>query len=253
MTTRLFIDQDLAPGATVGLDAPRAHYLRTVLRLKPGAVVALFNGRDGEFAARIDGIGKGWASLEVGACARPQDDPAERGPWLLFAPIKRARLDFLVQKATELGAAVLWPVWTKHTMVERVRTERLAANAIEAAEQCGRLSVPEVRETIELGRVVDGWAKAPETAGRAIYVCAERGDAVPMAELAARGPHDAALLTGPEGGFSASELDALCDLPFVTPIGLGPRLLRAETAALAALAGFQALCGDGKERPPDRG
>jgi 16S rRNA (uracil1498-N3)-methyltransferase len=250
--TRLFVEADLAAGAAVGLDHARAHFLRSVLRLKRGATLAVFNGRDGEWLARLDAIGKGWASLIIGDRLREQ----EAGPdlWLAFAPIKRARLDFLVEKAVELGVSALCPVLTRHCVVQRVNLERLAANAREAAEQCERLSVPEVREPRRLCDLVDDWP-----AERRLLVCAESGPAEPIAEVLAAAARDPAagqagwaIATGPEGGFARSELDGLRKLPFVTPVGLGPRVLRADTAALVALACWQAFRGDGAERPPFR-
>ncbi|WP_245659602.1 16S rRNA (uracil(1498)-N(3))-methyltransferase [Limimonas halophila] len=250
--TRLHVTEPLAAGGVVGLDHQGAHYLRSVLRLNRGDHVALFNGADGEWLARIEGLGKGWASLAVVELRRPQ--APEPDVWLVFAPIKRARLDFMVEKATELGVSVLQPVWTQHTDVTRVNTERLAANAREAAEQCERLTVPAVREPERLTDLLDGW---PAT--RRALLCAETGAAQPVADalsgLAAEGAGDApwAVMTGPEGGFHAGELDALRRLPFVTPVGLGPRVLRTDTAALAALACWQAWLGDGRQRPPDRG
>ena len=245
--TRLHVEDDLAEGRSVGLDHARAHFLRSVLRLGAGAPVALFNGRDGEWSARIDALGKGWASLSVETRRRAQWS----GPdiWMLFAPIKRARLDFLVEKATELGASRLLPVTTRHTAVSRVNRERLVANTREAAEQCERLDVPEVAEARPLFHVLGDWP--PE---RRLLVCAEAGPSRPIdavLKAAAEGPQGPwALLTGPEGGFSQSELDALRKLPFVTPVGLGPRILRADTAALAALACWQAVLGDGQDSPP---
>ena len=245
--TRLHVDDELAEGRELGLDHARAHYLRTVLRLQRGARVAVFNARDGEWSARIDALARGLCSIEVG--------PRLRGPapepdlWLVFAPIKRARIDFVAEKATELGCSLLQPVFTRHTAVSRVNTERLAANAREAAEQCGRLSVPEVRAPLELGTLLADWP-----AERRLLVCAESGAARPIAEALAAGTADGAdgwaVMTGPEGGLAQSELDALSDLPFVTPVGLGPRLLRADTAAVAALACWQAVLGDGGQRPP---
>ncbi len=250
--TRLYLDEELAEGRTLGVDHARAHYLRSVLRLSRGAEVALFNGRDGEWLARLDGLGKGWASITVLHQMRAQD--ATPDLWLVFAPIKRARIDFLAEKATELGVARLQPVMTRHTAVGRVNTERLAANAREAAEQCGRLGVPEVRAPCELFALLAEWP-----AERRLLLCAEAGPARPIAEVLAEHAGEAgthpppfAVLTGPEGGFAQSELDGLLDLPFVTPVGLGPRILRADTAALAALACWQALLGDGRERPPAR-
>jgi 16S rRNA (uracil1498-N3)-methyltransferase len=253
IATRLYVDDPLGAERTLGLDHGRAHFLRSVLRLSRGAHLALFNGRDGEWLARIDGLGKGWASLVVESRRRPQD----RAPdlWLLFAPIKRARIDFLVEKATELGVSVLQPVLTRHTDVARVNTGRLAANAREAAEQCVRLSVPEVREPSELFACLAHWP-----AGRRLLVCAESGAARPLDQVlrqaeageTAKAEASWAVLTGPEGGFARSELDALGKLAFVTLVGLGPRVLRADTAALAALACWQAVLGDGAERPPPR-
>lgn len=243
IATRLFVDQDLASGATLGLDHARAHFLRSVLRLSRGATLALFNGRDGEWQARLDGLGKGWASVVVEEPRRPQDVDADL--WLVFAPIKRARIDFLAEKATELGVAVLQPMFTQFTAVNRVNVERLAANAREAAEQCERLSVPEVRPPVGLFDLLADWPTE-----RRILLCAERADVAPIGEAlgtAAQGPW--AVMVGPEGGFARSELDALFQLDFVTPVGLGPRVLRTDTAALAALACWQALLGDTGRRP----
>jgi 16S rRNA (uracil1498-N3)-methyltransferase len=242
--TRLHVADDLDAGREVGLDHSRAHFLRSVLRLSRGAPIAVFNARDGEWLARIDGLGKGWCSLAI---ERQRREPApEPDVWTVFAPIKRARIDFLAEKATELGCAVLQPVLTQRTAVSRVNVERLAANALEAAEQCGRLSVPEVRDPVPLGTLISAWP-----AGRRLLLCAEAGSATPIAEaLAAADAGPWAVMTGPEGGFAQSELDALVELPFVTPVGLGPRLLRADTAALAALACWQAVLGDGCLRPP---
>ena len=250
--TRLWIEEDLSAGATLGLDHARAHFLRSVLRLERGAVLALFNGRDGEWRARIEGLGKGWCSLVVEDRLREQTI----GPdlWLAFAPIKRARLDFLVEKATELGCGLLQPVMTRHTAVGRVNLDRLKANAREAAEQCERLDLPEVREVTDFGKLLDTWP-----AERRLLVCAESGEAEPLAEVlpalrdeAPSAGNPWAILTGPEGGFARSELDALNDLPFAIKVGLGPRVLRADTAAVAALACWQAILGDGAARPPHR-
>jgi 16S rRNA (uracil1498-N3)-methyltransferase len=248
LATRLYLDEDLGEGRTLGLDHARAHFLRSVLRLSRGAELALFNGRDGEWLARLDGLGKGWASLVVERRLRAQDTVPDL--WLVFAPIKRARLDFLVEKATELGVARLQPVMTQYTAVARVNTERLAANAREAAEQCERLSLPEVGTPKRLFDILADWP-----AERRLLLCAESGAARPIAEVLSdqaaesAAPRPAAVMTGPEGGYAPAELDALRKLPFVTLIGLGPRVLRADTAALAALACWQAVLGDGRHRP----
>ncbi len=247
--TRLYVEESLQAGVTLGLDHARAHFLRSVLRLKRGARIAVFNGRDGEWAARLDALGKGWASLVVGDRRRAQ----EPGPdlWLVFVPIKRARLDFLVEKAVELGVSRLQPAMTRHTAVSRVNQERLAANAREAAEQCERLSVPEVGEARPLFDIMGDWPTE-----RRLLVCSERGAAEPLSVVlqTAAGCAQApwAILVGPEGGFARSELDGLLKLPFVTPVGLGPRILRADTAAIFALACWQAFLGDGATRPAMR-
>jgi 16S rRNA (uracil1498-N3)-methyltransferase len=241
---RLFVEHPLAPGAAVGLSAEQAHYLRSVMRLGPGVPLLLFNGRDGEWRARLDGLGKGWASCSVEAATRPQ--VREPDIWLVFAPLKRARIDFVAQKATELGVSALWPIFTRHTSVGRVNDERLRANAIEAAEQCERLTVPDIFEPASLEEALASW---PE--GRRIFLCDERGGGAPIAEAlgtAGQSPGSmaapAAAMIGPEGGFSTEELDRLRNNPIVTPVGLGPRVLRADTAALAVLACWQALVGD---------
>lgn len=242
---RLFVEQALAAGAPVGLSPEQAHYLRSVMRLGPGAALLLFNGRDGEWRARLEGLGKGWASSAVETRVRPQ--APEPDLWLVFAPIKRARIDFVAQKATELGVSALWPVFTKHTAVGRVNAERLRANGIEAAEQCGRLTVPRVIEPATLEDAIASWP-----AERQILLCDERGGGRPIA--AALASHAAttspwAVMVGPEGGFSTDELDRLRKLPIVSAVGLGPRVLRADTAALAALACWQALVGDWRGAP----
>jgi 16S rRNA (uracil1498-N3)-methyltransferase len=248
-TARLFVDADLCAGREVRLADERVHYLRDVLRLAPGAAVDLFNGQDGEWRAALAAVGKKQATLTVDRQLRPQ----AAGPdlWLVFAPIKRARIDSVVEKATELGVSALLPVVTQHVAVERVNTKRLRAIAVEAAEQCERLSVPEVREPVTLGKLSAAWP-----AERRLLLCAEAGEARPIAEaLQSYVNEDAApwaILIGPEGGFARSELDALVKLPFVMPVGLGPRILRADTAALAALACWQAILGDGQQRPPHR-
>ena len=244
--TRLYVPTSLAV-PSLGLDAARAHYLRHVLRLERGARIALFNARDGEYAARIDGFGKGWCTVSLEG--RRREPNVEPDLWLVFAPIKRARLDFIAEKATELGVSALWPVLTQHTIVTRVNRERLVATAVEAAEQSERLSVPEVFEPTNLADALGRWP-----AGRRLIFCDESGGGGPIADVLAkedlRQPH--AILTGPEGGFARDELDGLRKLPFSTAVGLGPRVLRADTAALAALAVFQALAHDRLGSPPPR-
>jgi 16S rRNA (uracil1498-N3)-methyltransferase len=237
---RLHLIAGLAAGCEIELEPARAHYLRSVLRLGPGAAVAVFNAEDGEWLCRIAGIGKNGARLTAERQLRSPEPGGEPDLWLLFAPIKRARLDWLVEKATELGVAALLPVWTARTQVERVNLDRLRAHAVEAAEQSERLSVPDLRAPERLDRLLATWPGA-----RRLVVCDESGAGEPISDAAARlPPGPMALLVGPEGGFDETELDAFGKLSFVTRVGLGPRVLRAETATLAAVAVFQAIAGD---------
>ena len=189
------------------------------------------------------GHGRDRTALLVERPLRPAE--AEPDLWLLFAPIKRARLDWLVEKATELGVSALMPVWTRQTQSERLNLDRLRAHAVAAAEQCERLSVPELRTPQPLDAVFAEWP-----AERRLLVCDETGAGEPVGEAAARlGAGPAALLTGPEGGFAETELDCLGKLSFVTRVGLGPRVLRADTAAVAGLSVFQAIAGDWRRQP----
>jgi 16S rRNA (uracil1498-N3)-methyltransferase len=236
--TRLHSDAALAAGATVALDDKQAHYLKNVLRLAPGGRIALFNARDGEWWGEIERLGKAGGAARIGE--RRRAPKAEPDLWLAFAPVKRARIDYLVEKATELGASALLPVYTERTMVERVNLDRLKANAREAAEQTERLSLPEIRAPQALRALIAAWP-----AGRSLLLCDESGTAPPILEaLARRKPGPWAVMIGPEGGFTDMELDLLRNLPFVCAVGLGPRVLRADTAALAALALIQAVLGD---------
>jgi 16S rRNA (uracil1498-N3)-methyltransferase len=239
---RLFVDLPLAAGGTVPLAPPQAHYLKDVLRLKPGERVLAFNGRDGEWQGRLDPAGKRSLSLAIEAQTRPQTG----GPDLdyLFAPLKRARLDYMVQKAVEMGVARLVPVMTRHTQAERVNVERMRANAIEAAEQCGVLRLPEIAPPAALADALA--ALAPE---RLLVFCDEDAPiADPVAALVAA-PAAAALavLVGPEGGFAAEEREILLARPNTVRLALGPRILRADTAAVAALALVQAVLGDWRD------
>ena len=247
MIPRLYIDAPLGSGASIALDKARTHYLKHVLRREAGASLQLFNGRDGEWEARVVSFGRDEANVELTRQSRPQT--ASPDLWLLFAPLKRERIDILAEKATELGCRAIWPIFTRHTVVARVNVDRLAAHAMEAAEQTERLDLPEILAPRKLGEVLDSWSPS-----RRLIVCAEFGRAQPIAEALHSMPREGgyAVLTGPEGGFERSELDALGKLPFVTPVGLGPRVLRADTAALAALACWQAILGDGRGRPPER-
>ncbi|MBI3506319.1 MAG: 16S rRNA (uracil(1498)-N(3))-methyltransferase [Proteobacteria bacterium] len=240
---RLHAPADLS-AAGVRLEGGPAHYLRNVLRLPAGSLVALFNARDGEHAAEIAEYGKHSVDLAMrGQRRKPGPEP---DLWLVFAPIKRAHLDFVAEKATELGVSALWPVITRHTNVERVNADRLLATAIEASEQSERLSVPEIRNCVPLAKAIADWPK-----GRGIVLCDEGGGGEAIARVLAREDLTKpwAILTGPEGGFAAEELEMLRKHPEVRSVGLGPRVLRADTAAIAALAVFQSLAPGADFKP----
>jgi len=245
---RLFVEADLAAGGEVLLEEAQVHYLRNVMRRPDGAPLLLFNGRDGEWRGTLSFRGKKAAVAELGE--RTREQALEPDVWLCFAPVKRARIDYIAEKATELGVSVLQPVVTRHTAVERVNVGRLQANAIEAAEQTERLTVPEVRESVDLGKLLDRW---PD--GRRLMMCDETGGGPPIGEALSALDEAAraapwAIVIGPEGGFAENELQALRRIKDVTSVGLGPRILRADTAALAALACWQALVGDWRRPTP---
>ena len=236
---RLFLDQPLtAAGARLSLSADQAHYLLTVLRLQEGAELAVLNGQDGEWRAVLRPQSKRAAVLELLSQTRlPQPEP---DLWLLFAPIKRTRQDWVIEKATELGVSALLPVWTDRTVASRVKDDRMVAIATEAAEQCERLSLPILHPPQDLATVLSHWDPA-----RRLIVLDESGGGTPIATALATLPAGPlAVLVGPEGGFTKTELDGLRRLAFAVPVGLGPRILRADTAAVAALACVQAWCGD---------
>jgi 16S rRNA (uracil1498-N3)-methyltransferase len=239
---RLFVEAALAEGAAIELSQDQAHYLKNVMRLGEGDAVALFNGANGEFRARLQTFTRRAASVIVEQQSRaPMTEP---DLWLVFAPIKRTRIDYLVEKATELGASRLVPVITRHTNVERLNLDRLRAHAIEAAEQSERLTVPIIAEPRALDVLLAEW-----DASRRIMLCDESMTAPPAAQaLAGQDAVSWAVLVGPEGGFAETELDALRKLPFVSPVSLGPRILRADTAAVAGLAVLQALRGEAARR-----
>jgi 16S rRNA (uracil1498-N3)-methyltransferase len=231
---RLFVRGELADGASVNLDAAQANYLGNVMRLSEGGQVLLFDGVSGEWLARIAESGKKRMTLLVDR--RTREAEAVPDAWLAFAPVKRTETDWLVEKATELGAARLLPVITQRTIVDRVKLERLEAIAIEAAEQCGRTRLPEIAEPVKL----DALLKSRDAA-RTLYFADENGG---EAVASAFRPGPALLLTGPEGGFTDEERAAIRAASGSIAISLGPRILRAETAALAALATYMALAGD---------
>lgn len=241
-TRRLFVEAPLAAEALISLPAPQAHYLRNVLRLSDGAELLVFNGRDGEWRAALAPATRKQTVLDVRMQVRPQEAAADL--YYLFAPLKHARLDYMVQKAVEMGAGVLRPVLTQRTQGERLNIERMRANVIEAAEQCGVLAVPEVVAPVKLAALLADWP-----AERMLVFCDEGADVHdPVAALSALPrPTALAILIGPEGGFDESERAALRSLPQVVRVSLGPRILRADTAAVAALALVQAVWGDWRD------
>lgn len=233
---RLHVDHPVGEGQTVPLTRAQAHYLFGVMRLGPGARVLVFNQTSGEWLAEIAEAGRRGGSL---ACLeRTKERRAPADVWLLFAPIKKERTDFIVEKATELGAAVIQPVRTEFTQSERVRLDRLRAHAVEATEQCGGTVVPEVRDLVPLDRVLADWP-----AGRRLMFCDE-GLVGAKRGLDGAVPGPWAVLIGPEGGFSATERARLAAQPLATAVSLGPRILRADTAAVAALTLWQVQLGD---------
>jgi 16S rRNA (uracil1498-N3)-methyltransferase len=236
---RLYVTDNLAADTAITLGEDQAHYLAHVLRLKAGGPLRLFNGRDGEWRGAVSLIKKRAVEVAIREQLRPQHP--EPDVWLCCAPIKRAHFDFMVMKATELGVSVLQPVLTDRTQAREVNTERCRAIAIEAAEQSERLSVPAIHPPVTLERLIANWP-----AGRLPLLCAEYGEAAPAGVVLpplAASTH-IAVITGPEGGFAPAEMRHLRQIPKSVPIRLGPRILRADTAALAAIACWQALCGD---------
>jgi|SRR5947209_5451615 len=243
-TPRLYVDAALDVGESVALDASQANYLGNVLRLKTGDSVQVFNGRDGEWRATVASMGRRRLALDLCACTRRQTRALDLH--YLFAPLKHARLDYMAQKAVEMGASRLQPVITRHGQVARVNLERMRANAIEAAEQCGILTLPEIKAPRPLEQLI-----AERDPARLLVFCDEDAEVKdPIAALsAARAaeqtrPVPVAVLVGPEGGFAADERAMLIDLPNAVRLALGPRILRADTAAVAALALVEAVLGD---------
>jgi 16S rRNA (uracil1498-N3)-methyltransferase len=237
---RLFIDSSLSEGERLALGPGQLNYLVNVLRLGVGARVLVFNGRDGEFATSLAAMSRKSATLVVGARLRAQEIPADVD--YLFAPLKHARLDYMAQKAVEMGARRLRPIMTRRTQTSRVNIERLRANAIEAAEQCGVIWLPEIEAETTLDKALANWR--PD---RLLIFCDEEAPvADPIAALSGAGERGRALalLIGPEGGFDETERAAILGLPHVLRLSLGPRILRADTAAVAALALIQARLGD---------
>ena len=241
---RLFVTAGLGTGETIRLDGKQSHYLATVLRMREGSQLLVFNGRDGEWQARVtEAARRGSVTLSVVERTRPQ--PAASDLVFAFAPIKAGRLDYLVQKAVEMGAGAIQPVITEHTQLRTVGVPRLQANVNEAAEQCGVLSLPPVREPVSLASFLAGW----DPDRRLIHCDEHAATDDPLPILQAVRERRLGLLIGPEGGFSEEERQRLSGLGFVTAIPLGPRILRADTAAVAALALIQATIGDWRSRP----
>ncbi len=240
---RLHVQGELSPGAEVTLAKEQAHYLFNVMRMTEGDALLLFNGRDGEWRAEVTEAARKGGALTCTARTRPQTRPQDLH--LLFAPVKKARTDFIVEKACELGCAAVRPVFTRLTNAERLRADRLQAHMVEAAEQCGFLSIPELAEPERLDRALDGWDRS-----RRILFCDERRDAPPASEALAPFADDPgpwAVLIGPEGGFSDDEAERLRSAPHAVRVSLGPRVLRADTAAVAALTLWQSVLGDWKK------
>ncbi len=221
---RLFVEAPLSAGTEIGVSEGQSHYLSKVMRLAQGDTLRVFNGQDGEFQARISHLGKKAVSLEVQDATRPQK--GEPDCWLCFALLKRQKTDLVVEKATELGVSVIQPVITARTRGDHVNLDRLRAIAIEAAEQCERLEVPEIRPPIKLPHLIAAWPDRP------LFVADERRTA-PLLRFSAA---PSALLIGPEGGFTGEEVEGIGAHPLVTRVSLGARILRAETAAIAGLA-----------------
>lgn len=233
---RLFVDHRLGEGQSVPLSKEQAHYLFGVMRLSEGAVLSLINGRDGEWDAEVATVGKKGGILLCSAQTRPMQMPPD--VWLLFAPIRKERTAFIVEKAVEMGVARICPVQTDFTQsANRVRQDKLQTHSIEAAEQCGGTFIPPVDDLVKLDRMLANWP-----ADRQLMFCDEVliGDPVGLPKI--DGPW--AILIGPEGGFSPTERDRLRGLPFAHPVSLGPRILRADTAAVAALTIWQQALGD---------
>jgi 16S rRNA (uracil1498-N3)-methyltransferase len=238
---RLFVEPALGAGGVVALGKEQSLYLASVLRKAVGDEVVLFNGRDGAWLGRLSSAAKKNVAVELVVQIARQ--PAPGNLWYGFAPLKAARLDYVIQKATEMGVSTLQPVITRFTQVSRIQLDRMRANAIEAAEQCEVLNVPKVVAETSLDRLVAQW---PALHGDRVLVLADEAapSGSPVGQLAALAGRPIGLLIGPEGGFAEDERRLLLAQPFVMPVSLGPRILRADTAAVAALAVIQAIIGD---------
>ncbi len=238
---RLYVDQAMAVQQQINLSAEQAHYVNNVMRLKAGDPLSLFNGRDGEFSATLLNGHKKNALVQLENRTREQDSCPDLT--LVFAPIKKQRLDFIIEKATELGVRTLQPVLTQRTITSKIRIERLQAQTVEAAEQCERLNIPDVHEAVSLSQLMKDWRVDCR-----VLVLNEHGGSRPIHEVLQEAqPHETgswAIFVGPEGGFTSSELDLMLKLPNVEAVSIGPRILRADTAALAAISCWQSVLGD---------
>lgn len=243
MIPRLYLNQPLVVKQMVMLEKAQSHYLVNVLRRKEGDAVLLFNGKDGEFSATINSADKKECSLLITEQTKAMQSAPEIH--LIFAPVKTSRAEYLIEKATELGVSSFYPVITEHSIVRKVNVEKLTAHAVEAAEQSERLTVPEVHEIQPLQQLLSKWQHHT-------FVGDETGQGKPFPEVlnSCKEPTPHALLIGPEGGFSPKELGKFNDYPFISKIGLGPRILRADTAGIAMLTVWQSLMGDW-DTPPD--
>lgn len=239
---RVFVKDDLSLNTKIVADRAQANYLLNVLRLKAGASLLLFNGRDGEWLASVEPTGRKSCLLSLEKQTRKQPKPYNLV--YLFAPLKQARLDYMVQKAVEMGAGILQPVFTHHTQVSKLKTERIIANAIEGAEQCGILSIPVCNEPLKFEALISSWKSGPYSDYTIVFCDENSAIENPSAALKNLTSKKIALFIGPEGGFSTKERETLLGQDFVVSIALGPRILRADTAAVAALALVQAHCGD---------
>ena len=236
--TRLFVEEALTAQQELVLSPAQARYVRVILRGQYGDLVALFNHQDGEWFGYIIGLDKNWVTIKVEKQVRTQEKEVDI--WLLFSPIKHIRLHYLIEKVTELGVSKLVPVMTERTIIGRINLDRLRANTIQAAQQSQRISIPTIADPVSLNKILADWPR-----DRALFVCVESGPALPMIEtFITHRDKLSAILTGPEGGFTNTELEHFTHYPFITRIHLGSRLVRSETAAIAALACWQAVTGE---------
>jgi 16S rRNA (uracil1498-N3)-methyltransferase len=238
---RVFVDAALTAGSPVELDREQSNHLVNVLRLKEGDVAVLFNGRDGAWLARLTQAGKKSATLDIELQTVHQTPASDL--WFGFAPLKTGRLDYLIQKATEMGAGVIQPVITEYTQLRRLKDDKLEAYALEAAQQCEVLSLPKIAPQTDLGPLVESWRSA-QGLRRLLFADEAAPASTPVDQISWLNGLPVGILIGPEGGFSEAERDLLLEQDFVVPISLGPRILRADTAAVAALTLVQALIGD---------